>query len=661
MIWFLHLLTILLLPFAARAAERATQVAAWEKMSLAALETQKQTILQELERLAPQKVASGIGAVGFETKMQSNPRTTEWVEVDWGHAVPIDQVVLAPILWGVGGSEYTADGFPLEFRVIAGTSGDAVGTVIATFDERDGILPRSAPLVIPCNMTASWVRVEATVLSLRISISEVHNFQLSELMVFSGEENVALKQPCKSSSVGNEEGDRRSIRMLTDGFFPYEMIGADSDSSGAYMSVHDKSEQASLTIDLGAPTPINRIHLYPIESRQTAPRDAPTDFGIPEVFVIQGANREDFSDAVNLVERSKINPCDMGPIYMYRFPQSEYRYIRLTALQPHEYKRVFGFSEMEIFSQGQNVALGKPVVFSAQKNYRNKMHVNDGLTFFGRILPLKKWLGELARRHDLQTELPLVQQEIERRYSQQKFLIIILSWLIALALAGGAMAILIEVNRKKRQIAELRERFAADLHDELGANLYSIGLLAELAQDDSPHSKNVHGILDEIRRIAISTVAATKYRIAKQLHPLQINLPEDMRSISLRILANMDFHLEFDGEEHLSTLSPSFLDDLFLFYKECLINISRHSSAMQVRVSLHADPQRIHLEVADNGQGESTEIPPSLQRRAHLLRGKISVTLGAKGGTIITLWVRPKRKWLLGWKGGRQSFKSVSF
>ena len=36
----------------------------------------------------------------------------------------------------------------------------------------------------------------------------------------------------------------------------------------------------------------------------------------------------------------------------------------------------------------------------------------------------------------------------------------------------------------------MRERFAADLHDELGANIHTIGLLGDLARDtDSPEER----------------------------------------------------------------------------------------------------------------------------------------------------------------------------
>jgi signal transduction histidine kinase len=253
-------------------------------------------------------------------------------------------------------------------------------------------------------------------------------------------------------------------------------------------------------------------------------------------------------------------------------------------------------------------------------------------------------MGELARRHDLETELPLVRQEIQRRYSRQKKWQAALAWTAGAAVAAGVLGILVVQLLRMRQIAQMRERFAADLHDELGANLHSIGLLAEMARDDANSHGKLGTILEEIQRMVASTGAAAKYCIEKQIHPFRHDLPAEMRKTNQRILADMEWELDFRGEEHLEGLKPAFLDDLLLFYKECLVNISRHSKATRVRASLEADPKRIQLMVADNGQGFSGGAPPSLQRRARLLGGRLSARPVENSGTTISLTLRAKRR-----------------
>ena len=133
-----------------------------ESHTFESLQRRGQEIRNELRELSLENMVGGIGSVGFESQLHLSPQNKEWVQVDWERPVRIDQVVLAPLLWQMGRLGYTAGGFPEEFRVLAGTAEDRVGKEIASFQDKDKFLPRSAPLVIPCNTTASWVRVEAS-------------------------------------------------------------------------------------------------------------------------------------------------------------------------------------------------------------------------------------------------------------------------------------------------------------------------------------------------------------------------------------------------------------------------------------------------------------------------------------------------------------------
>ena len=92
-------------------------------------------------------------------------------------------------------------------------------------------------------------------------------------------------------------------------------------------------------------------------------------------------------------------------------------------------------------------------------------------------------MEELARRHDLENERPLVAAELNRRYARQKIMLQGFIWLTVLLVVGIGFIILIERTRRIRQVSRIKERFAADLHDELGANLHTIGLLSDLSKE----------------------------------------------------------------------------------------------------------------------------------------------------------------------------------
>ena len=619
----------------------APQPAREEEKSLEFLQARFREIRQELGRLAFENIEEGLGSVGFESANHLDPDHSEWVQVDWGVPARIDEVVLVPLLWQLESADYGAGGFPLEFRVVAGGGVGGEETVLASFREGDGHLPRSAPLVIACDTNATWVRIEVSRLSKRIQ-DDCYNLQLSEVLVFSGGKNVALNATVTSSSVC-EEPSRRSKRALTDGYMPYGMHTAGGQSSLPFIAWRESEEPLSFDIDLGESLPIHQINLLAIDSRRTAPRDIAGDHGIPDHLVIQGANREDFSDAVVLVDRLKKGSLDSGPMLMLPFPETRCRYVRLVSLRNHDSKPIFGFAEIEILSDSRNVALGKPLRVAGAERSRRSESATDGLNLLGRVLPLQQWVGELARRHDLERELPRVAREIQSHYARQKTQLVILGWLVGLALGGGLFAALLLQIGKMRQIANLRERFAADLHDELGANLYSISVLAGLAREDLHSPEELENTLDEIKSLVASTGVAARYCIDKQTNPLEHDLPEEMRNLSRRILADIQWDLEFVGEEHLRGLHRTFTDDLFLFYKECLVNISRHSMATRVEVLLQADLKSITLQVVDNGRGLGDSTPKSLKRRARLLRGRMAVHQGASSGSTITLTLRRPR------------------
>ena len=167
--------------------------------SLAQLEQRAAAIDAELDQLAHYSLRSGVGSIGYRSDAHPDPAHMEWVRLDLEQETSIDQVVLVPAIWRNAKAGFEADGFPVQFQVIAGTTHDSEGTVLASFSKEDHLLPRIAPLIVPCMTTASWVRVEASVLSAR-QFDRQYNLELAEIMVFSGEENVALHQPVAISS-----------------------------------------------------------------------------------------------------------------------------------------------------------------------------------------------------------------------------------------------------------------------------------------------------------------------------------------------------------------------------------------------------------------------------------------------------------------------------
>ena len=624
---------------------------------LSQLERRLGEIDDTLRTLARYSLRSGVGPIGHRSQAHTDGAHLEWVEVDLGQQTTFDKIVLVPAICHDAARGFSADGFPVEFKILAGKAHETNGTVLASFGTATNLLPRIAPVLIPCpGTTASWVRLEATLLSPR-TFDGQYNLELAELMIFAGEENLALMKPVRASSSGEGPYSKaRHSSYLTDGFLPYLMQASQGRSSIAYISPPISEKSPWLLIDLEASHPVNRIHLHAVDVDDVFPQSVPYDFCLPRHLVVEGANHADFSEGVRLTVLQSYSPYDRGPLMILPFPETSCRFIRLTALPSVDKSEdsvtnsPIGFAEIEIFSRGLNVALNKTVTTSfEQPNLsRTLSALTDGANYYGKLLSIKAWVEELSLRHDLQQERITVEHEMKRRYARQKILLQRVSWLAALLVAGLIFTILIDRMVRLREVARIKERLAADLHDEIGANLHTIGMLSDLAEDAKEAPDELSMLHGRIRSMTErSGTAVRHFADLLNANGLYTDLISDIRRTSERIMPKFEKDIVIEGEEHLKTLSSSTCFDLLLFYKECLVNISRHSGATRFSMRLVMTKKELCLTVSDNGKGVADRIPDSLKRRARLMGATLVSETPAAGGTSIRLALRTRR-W--GWR-----------
>jgi signal transduction histidine kinase len=621
-----------------------------KKATLPELKQRLESIDAELEHLADFSLRSGSGSVGYQSEAHPNPDATERIRIELGAEVPIDQIVLVPMLRRSPKTGIQAEAFPVAFRILAGTN------VVATFTEEDRLLPRIAPLVVsfpPVN--ASWIEVEASMLSAR-NWDQNYALHLSEIIVFSGMENVAINQPVSASTSWRYSG--RHERYLVDGFGPYLMdSGQGAKSQGTVLKTPDKSLQPTLTIDLEKPYPVNQINFHFLNQGPLIPNAFPDDHKMPEHLRVTGANQPDFSDQMVLFEYRQQSVFDVGPVLMRQFPEVDCRYIRFQVLElkpsfsePNVYD--IGFAEIEILSKGRNIALGKKVASSGIAMPPPSLtRITDGNNFMGNILPMRTWMNQLARRHDLETERPLVVTELNHRYEHQKVNLHRMYWLTGLLVVGTVIGILLELVIRQKSILKIRKRIAANLHDELGANLHAIGLMGDaakkmVAQKNAGNEwSDLIELVADIRDLTEETGSTARYcSNLLEADNLYQNPIEEMKRISDRLLADLDHDFSDTDPTLLASLRPRQRIDLVLFYKECLTNSIRHAGATAVSTRLAADKKNIRLCISDNGSGTQGNIPHSLKRRARLLKAKLAITRSATGGTEVTLKLKPRSR-----------------
>jgi signal transduction histidine kinase len=121
------------------------------------------------------------------------------------------------------------------------------------------------------------------------------------------------------------------------------------------------------------------------------------------------------------------------------------------------------------------------------------------------------------------------------------------------------------------------------------------------------------------------------------------NLVAEMQRECSRLLADLEHSITFEGEEILLQLARSKRIDLYLFHKEALINIIRHSGATEATTRVVAYPGEVILTITDNGCGIAGGSPSSLKRRARLLGADLCVEQPEAGGTRIVLKLKSRK------------------
>jgi ligand-binding sensor domain-containing protein/signal transduction histidine kinase len=228
------------------------------------------------------------------------------------------------------------------------------------------------------------------------------------------------------------------------------------------------------------------------------------------------------------------------------------------------------------------------------------------------------------------------------------------SWFLTLAALAVGLAVY-SAHRYRLQrlldMANMRTRIAADLHDDIGSNLTRIALLSEVANRTQAATRGgqVDGPLSSIAGIARESVGSMS-DIVWAINPKRetlLDLTRRMRQHADEIfrLRGIGLRFEAGGKRDDLRLGIDVRRDLLLIFKEVVNNAARHSGCSQVDIDFHVEGTRLVLVVADNGRGfDSTQESqgeglPSMKRRAQKLKGSLEITSRIGAGTRVTVSV----------------------
>ena len=224
-------------------------------------------------------------------------------------------------------------------------------------------------------------------------------------------------------------------------------------------------------------------------------------------------------------------------------------------------------------------------------------------------------------------------------------------WFLTLVLCGVAIILfLIYRYRVARllEMASLRTRIAADLHDDVGTNLSSIVVASQIMERQASLSAKERSQLKEIGLIATTTQEMMR-DIVWMINPKNDSLDDfvlKMKEVTSQLLQDMQYTFVVPEERLLNKVSIEFKRNVFLIFKESLNNILRHSSASEVSIAVKQENNTFTLQIEDNGKGfeENRTFPGSglanIRHRASQIGGVMDIHSAAGKGTTITLSVK---------------------
>jgi signal transduction histidine kinase len=605
---FVRRLFIILIFATGTFSSRADGIWNWFSPGLRQVDEEKAIAKQRLNALGTPMVGQTTPEIGFQhARSSSPPLTPSWIQLDLLEAKPIDFVALIPAIVDWHSAEQPAFAFPVRFRVDVSNDkkfNDSVA--VGVFTEEDFPNPGIAPVTIKAGgQMARYVRLTITKPALE---TRLYFFALSEIMVLSGNRNIAIG--CSVEAKGSTEiPPRFSKNYLVDGRSHLgppirpELLKWD----GLHAGEITNTISPWMRINLGRAFPIQEVRLHPVHARIGA--DVP-GFRFPQAFRVEASRNVDFVNAISLFEAHEFsNPGD-NPVTI-PVKNVEAQYVKVTALGENgESGPRFSLSELEVYSDNKNVSLGSTVArssdsFPSSKTWPKSILV-DGFTSFGKLMELPVWLNEWEQRRKLQLQLKRLNEReaILMRQAQRRGLWINSGIILIFGLVSAGFVFATRF-RRKRDIQDLRLRLARDIHDDIGSNLAGIAVLSEFARDADLPQTNQREDWNEINRIARETLDTMRevLWLVGVREETGSNLTEHLHSAATRMLAGKEVIWKSRLEHFPQELPLESRRQIFLFFKEALTNIVRHSGATRVELSLSISQKRLFLSITDNGCG----------------------------------------------------------
>ena len=368
-------------------------------------------------------------------------------------------------------------------------------------------------------------------------------------------------------------------------------------------------------VDLGEPEVIEQVRLLPLESEAF---EVFGGRGFPRRLMVQLANDPGFKELVWEGGRGDYQlGYPAGCSINVEVPGVEARYVRVLAerMWSRDDWYVFGLSELQVYGSNRNLASGKPVYAKDETDKPPEggwapAHLVDGYTSRFRLIEWPEYLRLMDMRGGLEKEKAALEQ---RRAAQ-----IVAGRKAAhrhrgvgRGAGGGAWIWGMVRHRvlRRREMEQLRQQIARDLHDDIGSNLGGIVLLSEIGGEQSPDedSRNDFETIRKAAEDASLSMRDIVWLVQRERVGLRDFVTRMRQSVRM-ILKQLDVAVEIEPEEFRDRpLGLLFQRHVFMAFKEVLNNVRKHAQAQRATVKIEIGPDRLRFTVRDEGVGFDPE------------------------------------------------------
>ncbi|MCW1924615.1 histidine kinase [Luteolibacter arcticus] len=572
-----------------------------------------------------------------------------WVALDLGRDVPLGEIFLIPAQRQTGDLN---DLFPRRFTVEAACQPDFSDARVI---HSSGKIHQGSPEGYPLRLAGDGRPAR----HIRLTLDEGHHrglknaAALSEIFVFNFERHPV--------SFGAKVTTSQSVNVpriwgpnyLVDGRTPLGLWegGASTwtNSRGDCLEVTAEDPRAEWMMDFGKSATIDRIVFFPYALPELSGPGV-----VPPLLKVEVAGQPDFSDATLIATTGSDDlPADLTtPLVLPTRPAAA-RYLRIVSDKAWQLgnRHLQALGEIEAWSGNDNLAAGLPITVRNGGLDHPIHELTDGVGSY-QILPIYSWLTQLVERRQVESKLAELNGRRTTMASESE---LNTTWGGAIAL-GLTFLIPVAIVERRRlvsrtQLDKLRKRIASDLHDDIGSNLGSISIIARSAKREMEKKLGPGELtndLGEVEIIARESSLAMRdiVWLLERRQDTIGDLVQRMRDCAARLLRDVEYSLVCRSSKTTAKLTLDAKRHLFLFYKEALHNIVKHSKATTVVVRLYDVRDKLVMEVTDNGvglpRGEGDQIAAvkKISDRARVLEGVLAVESEPGKGTTLRLTVK---------------------